>query len=198
MLSGFPQGVYVTNSQLTKFRYGRRIRRAFLFGALRTHSLMAREELAEMVSPLTAAELLVQLKKELTTEIALVPGIHQSKFRKYPAFPYFKKKIGRLALFHLAWLYANQNIDQADLEQARIIYAWCEKKYGLENFSQMALTDLALLSIRTNDLDPARRAVERANTKLAFLANFQPRALRMKLAQGCRKRSTSSLGLVKT
>jgi glycosyltransferase involved in cell wall biosynthesis len=145
---------------------------------------MAREELAEMVSPLTAVELLVQLKKELTTEIALVPGIHQSKFRKYPAFIYFKKKIGRLALFHLAWLYANQNIDQADLEQARTIYAWCEKKYGLENFSQMALTDLALLSIRTGDLDLARRAVGRANTKLAFLANFQPRALRMKPALG--------------
>lgn len=184
MLSGFPQGVYVTNSQLTHFRYGRRIRRAFLFGALRTHSLMAREELAEMVSPLTAAELLSQLKQELSSQISLLPGSHQSKFRKYPSLSFFKRKIGKLALFHLAWLYANQNIDEADLEQARTIYAWCEKKYGLENFSQMALIDLSLLAIRTGDLDLAKRAVELADSKLSFLANFQPRTLRMKLALG--------------
>lgn len=184
MLSGFPQGVYVTNSQLTRFRYGRRIRRAFLFGALRTHSLMAREELAEMISPLPAAELLAQLKLELETNLSLEPGSHSSKFRKYPALPVFRKRIGRLALFHLAWLYANQNIDEADLEQAKTIYAWCEKRYGLENFSQMALVDLGLLAIRTGDLSLAKRAVEISESKLSFLASFQPRSLRMKPALG--------------
>ena len=184
MLSGFPQGVFVTNSHLSRYRYGRRIRRAFLFGALRTHSLMAREEMAEMVSPLSAEALLLQLESELNSQIKLIPGSHKSQFRKRPYLPFFRKKIGRIALFHLAWLYANQNIDESDLLHAKTIYDWCEKKYGLENFPQMALLDLCLLSIRNSNLDLAQRALAARSSKLEPLANLQPKSLKMKAALG--------------
>ena len=43
---------------------------------------MAREELAEMVAPVTSTELLELLENELNTGIHLVPGQHQSKVRR--------------------------------------------------------------------------------------------------------------------
>ena len=111
---------------------------------------MAREELAEMVAPLTATELLDKLAQEVETGELLTPGSHESKVRRNRRILKFLRfGVGKRAIFDLAWLYANQNIDEEDLRLARVVYAWCEKKYGLSGFSQMHLTDLSLLAIRT-------------------------------------------------
>lgn len=143
---------------------------------------MAREELAEMVGPFSAAELVKRLDEELTTVISFVPGQHQSRVRTnhhnlWLAF-------GKRALFDLAWLLANQNLSRGDLENARVIYAWCEKKYGLKGFSQMHLVDLSLLAVRTANLDLARKAISQAKTPLSWILAFQPKRLAMKPTLG--------------
>lgn len=146
---------------------------------------MAREELAEMVAPLTAAELLQQLELELQTEIKLVPGQHQSQVRRNRRILKFLRfGIGKRAIFDLAWLYANQNIDEDDLEKAMLVYRWCEKKYGLKSFSNMHKTDLALLAIRLGDQELAERAIQTNRNPLSFILWFQPRKLAMKPALG--------------
>jgi glycosyltransferase involved in cell wall biosynthesis len=146
---------------------------------------MAREELAEMVAPLTAAELLQQLELELQTEIKLVPGQHQSLVRRNRRILKFLRfGIGKRAIFDLAWLYANQNIDEDDLEKAMLVYRWCEKKYGLKSFSHMHKTDLALLAIRLGDQELAERAIQTNRNPLSFILWFQPRKLAMKPALG--------------
>ena len=146
---------------------------------------MAREELAEMVAPLTANELVTQLQSELTGTSLLTPGQHQSQVRRNRRILKFLRfGVGKRAVFDLAWLYANQNIDQQDLENARVVYAWCEKKYGLSGFSQMHLTDLSLLAIRTGDLELASRALNKASTPLRLILAFQPKRLAMKPTLG--------------
>jgi glycosyltransferase involved in cell wall biosynthesis len=146
---------------------------------------MAREELAEMVAPLTATELLERLSQEVETGELLTPGSHQSKVRRNRRILKFLRfGVGKRAIFDLAWLYANQNIDEEDLRLARVVYAWCEKKYGLSGFSQMHLTDLSLLAIRTGDLELAKRALGKASTPLKAILAFQPKRLAMKPTLG--------------
>ncbi|MEY3561381.1 MAG: hypothetical protein RL068_533 [Actinomycetota bacterium] len=146
---------------------------------------MAREELAEMVAPLTANELLERLKSELETSPSLVPGQHQSTVRRNRRILKFLRfGVGKRAIFDLAWLYANQNIDEGDLHSAKLVYAWCEKKYGLSAFSHMHLTDLSLLAVRLGDFDLARRALDKAKTPLRFVLAFQPKRLAMKPTLG--------------
>lgn len=177
--------MFVTSSPIAQIRYHRRVRRAFLFGALRTHSLMAREELAEMVAPLTSTELVQRLETELTTGVELVPGQHQSKVRRNRRILKFLRfGVGKRAVFDLAWLYANQNIDEDDLHKALIVYRWCEKKYTLSEFSQMHRTDLALLAIRLGDQELAERALRGIRNQLGWILFFQPRKLAMKPALG--------------
>lgn len=185
MLGAFDSGVFVTSSPIAQIRYHRRVRRAFLFGALRTHSLMAREELAEMVADSNAADLVARLERELKTEVSLIPGQHQSRVRRNRRIlKFLRYGVGKRAIFDLAWLFANQNIDEDDLQHARVVYAWCEKKYGLSGFSHMHLTDLSLLAVRTGDLELAKRALAKANTPLKLILAFQPRHLLMKPTLG--------------
>lgn len=185
MLGAFDSGVFVTSSPIAQIRYHRRVRRAFLFGALRTHSLMAREELAEMVADSNAADLVARLERELRGEVTLVPGQHQSRVRRNRRILKFLRfGVGKRAIFDLAWLFSNQNIDENDLQHASVVYAWCEKKYGLSGFSQMHLTDLSLLAVRTGDLELARRALSQASTPLKVILAFQPRHLLMKPTLG--------------
>lgn len=185
MLGAFPPGVFVASSPIGQIRYHRRVRRAFLFGALRTHSLMAREELAEMVAPLTSQELLEALSLQLETSISLVPGKHQSQVRRNRRILRFLRfGVGKRALFDLAWLFANQNIDEDDLNRAMVVYRFCEKKYGLSRFSQMHLTDLAVLAIRLGDQRLALRAANWLKNPLGFVLSFQPRKLAMKPTLG--------------
>ena len=177
--------MYVTSSPIAQIRYHRRVRRAFLFGALRTHSLMAREELAEMVAPVTSTELLELLENELNTGIHLVPGQHQSKVRRNRRILKFLRfGVGKRAVYDLAWLFANQNIDEDDLTKALVVYRWCEKKYGLGDFSHMHRTDLALLAIRLGDQELAERALKGIRNPLGWVLLFQPRKLAMKPALG--------------
>jgi glycosyltransferase involved in cell wall biosynthesis len=146
---------------------------------------MAREELAEMVAPLTAAELVAVLESELNSGIKLVPGEHQSKVRRNRRILKFLRfGVGRRAIFDLAWLFANQNIDEDDLNHARAVYAWCEQKYGFKGFSHMHLTDLSLLAVRTGDLELAKRALAKAKTPLRWILAFQPKHLIMKPTLG--------------
>jgi glycosyltransferase involved in cell wall biosynthesis len=146
---------------------------------------MAREELAEMVAPLTAAELVALLESELNSGVKLVPGEHQSKVRRNRRILKFLRfGVGRRAIFDLAWLFANQNIDEDDLNHARAVYAWCEQKYGFKGFSHMHLTDLSLLAVRTGDLELAKRALAKAKTPLRWILAFQPKHLIMKPTLG--------------
>ena len=146
---------------------------------------MAREELAEMVAPLTAAELVELLEQELKSGINLIPGQHQSKVRRNRRILKFLRfGVGRRAIFDLAWLFANQNIDEDDLNHARVVYQWCEQKYGFKGFSHMHLTDLSLLAVRTGDLELAQRALSKAKTPLRWILAFQPKHLIMKPTLG--------------
>lgn len=146
---------------------------------------MAREELAEMVAPLTATELIELIEKELETGAELVPGQHQSNVRRNRRILKFLRfGVGKRAIFDLAWLYANQNIDEDDLQKALTIYRWCEKKYTLSEFSHMHRTDLALLAIRLGDQELAERALRGIRNPLGWILFFQPRKLAMKPALG--------------
>jgi glycosyltransferase involved in cell wall biosynthesis len=146
---------------------------------------MAREELAEMVAPITATELLELLAKELETGIKLVPGKHSSDIRRNRRILKFLRfGIGKRALFDLAWLYANQNIDDQDLLHAKTIYGFCEQKYGLSGFSHMHLTDLSLLALRLGDIELSKRALAKAKTPLGAILRFSPRRLLMKPTLG--------------
>ena len=198
MIGTFPAGVFVDSSPIAQIRYHRRVRRAFLFGALRTHSLMAREELAEMVAPVTATELVEILKAQTVTGTVLVPGQHASKVRRNRRILKFLRfGVGRRALFDLAWLFANQNIDEQDLVHAKTVYSFCEKKYGLSGFSHMHLIDLALVNLRLGELDAARKVLAMARTPLSVILRFSPKRLAMKPALGFQEALNEFFGFSK-
>ena len=138
-----------------------------------------------MVAPMTSTELVQLLEQELITGAELVPGQHQSEVRRNRRILKFLRfGIGKRAVFDLAWLFANQNIDEDDLQKALVVYRWCEKKYSLSDFSHMHRTDLALLAIRLGDQQLAEKALRGIRNQLGWVLFFQPRKLAMKPALG--------------
>jgi len=144
----------VANSPVGPRRYNRSKRLTFLFAALRTRSLIARDELANIATGGSCdAELLYSVIGSSVT-------ITNSR-----------------ALFDLAWLLSNQPIFEHDLVNANRIYEYCLSKYGQRGFSQMHRINYAMVAIRMGNAPQASRMLAKAPTILGFVSKFFPQVL---------------------
>jgi len=144
----------VANSPVGPRRYNRSKRLTFLFAALRTRSLIARDELANIA---TASSCDAELLYSVIGSSVNIPN--------------------RRALFDLAWLLANQPIFEHDLNNSKRIYDHCLQAYGLAAFTQMHKIQYAMVALRVGDADLARRLVSKLRTILPAVARFFPQAL---------------------
>ena len=144
----------VANSPVGPRRYNRSKRLTFLFAALRTRSLIARDELANIATAGACdAELLYSV---------IGSAVDVSN---------------RRALLDLAWLLSNQPIFEHDLINADRIYAHCLKAFGLGEFSHMHKTNYAMVALRMGDAPLARRLLAKTRLVLPFAERFFPQAL---------------------
>ncbi|MEN9748581.1 MAG: hypothetical protein RLZZ603_1273, partial [Actinomycetota bacterium] len=153
----------VANSPVGPRRYNRSKRLTFLFAALRTRSLIARDELANIATGGSCdADLLYSVIGSSVTVA------------------------NKRALFDLAWLLSNQPIFEHDLLNAKRIYDYCLSTYGPRGFSQMHLVNYAMVAVRMGDVGQARYLLERQRVLLPFVAKFYPQTLnsvRMQILQ---------------
>jgi glycosyltransferase involved in cell wall biosynthesis len=144
----------LSNSPVGPKRYNRSKRLTFLFAALRTRSLIARDELAEIATGGNCdADLLVSV---IGSDIRIK---------------------NRRALFDFAWLLANQPLFEHDLHNAKRVYDFCLEAYGLGAFTQMHKVNFAIVSLRVADVDMAKRAMARVPAIYSTVARFFPEAL---------------------
>jgi len=144
----------LTNSPVGPRRYNRSKRLTFLFAALRTRSLMARDELAEIATGGSCdADLLISL-------IGSSMNIRN-----------------RRALFDFAWLLANQPIFEYDVNNSMRVYAYCLEAYGLGKFTQMHKVNLALVALRLGNVELAQRAMARVPAIYGAVSKFFPQSL---------------------
>lgn len=144
----------LSNSPVGPRRYNRSKRLTFLFAALRTRSLIARDELAEIATGGNCdADLLVSV---IGSDITIK---------------------NRRALFDFAWLLANQPLFEHDLWNAHRIYQFCLEAYGLGAFTQMHKVNLAIVSLRMGDVDMAKRAMAKVPALYNGVARFFPQVL---------------------
>ena len=195
----FPPGARVENSPLAELRYRRAVRRAILFSGLRNRSPLIREELAQLVAARTAAEVLTTLTRDLASNTvqasAINPGHHETSYRRNRRFLQFLQYAeGKRAAFDLAWLYANQAIEPADLERAHTIYRWLIARYGIASFSQMHLADLTILALRLGDAELLALATPRLRNTLADLQRFAPRSIKTLQALGIQEATSVGFG----
>lgn len=172
-VTGFPPDAAITNSPITKISYRRTRRLRFLFAALRTRSLSAREELARIATndQHGFVELLDLMRKQLAGQ-----QVQLTKNRR------------RLRAFvDLAWLVSNQPTDPpahlqnkgdaTDAERAQLIYRWAINQLGFRRFQQMHHADALMLGIRIDDAELMAGARRRLRSSFSFMANFYPRQL---------------------
>jgi glycosyltransferase involved in cell wall biosynthesis len=144
----------VANSPVGPRRYNRSKRLTFLFAALRTRSLIARDELANIATGGACdAELL------------------------YSVVGASVRIVNQRALFDLAWLLSNQPVFEHDLLNAKRIYDHCLKTYGLARFSQMHKVNFAMVAIRLGEIDLARRLMAKVPAILPTVSKFFPKVL---------------------
>jgi len=144
----------LANSPVGPRRYNRSKRLTFLFAALRTRSLIARDELANIATGGSCdADLLYSV---IGSSVTIQ---------------------NRRALFDLGWLLSNQPIFEHDLTNAKRIYDYCLKTYGLSGFSQMHRVNFAMVAIRVGETELAGRLLAKSRTVLPLVARFFPQAL---------------------
>ncbi|MFM7029701.1 MAG: glycosyltransferase family 2 protein [Micrococcales bacterium] len=144
----------VANSPVGPRRYNRSKRLTFLFAALRTRSLIARDELANIATDGACdAELLYSVIGSALTVT------------------------NRRALLDLAWLLSNQPIFEHDLVNADRIYAHCLKAFGLSEFSHMHRTNYAMVALRMGDAPLAKRLLAKTRLILPIAERFFPQVL---------------------
>ena len=130
----------VSNSPVGAARYHRSKRLMFLFAALRTRSLLARNELASIAlgKGHSAAELVDRVRADLLS----------------------KQDIANLGAYRdLAWLLSNQIIHDSDLSDAVLLYDWVVKNYGFRRLPHMHRVAYAISALRLAQVDKARTAV---------------------------------------
>jgi len=153
----------LANSPVGPKRYNRSKRLTFLFAALRTRSLIARDELAQIATGGSCdADLMLSV---IGTDLVIK---------------------NKRALFDLAWLLSNQPIFEHDVMNAKRIYDYCLKTFGLAGFSQMHKVNLAIVALRMGDVELARRSMQNVPTIFNKAATFFPEALnsvRMQILQ---------------
>lgn len=173
-MTGFGPDTRITNSPISKISYRRTRRLRFLFAALRTRSLSAREELARIATndQLGFTELLASM------QVQLEGGEAQIEINKR------RKK----AFVDLAWLLANQPTDpppsrqpkghQIDAQKALIIYRWVLEVLGKKRFHQMHLVDALMLAIRLGDEDLVSQVRPRIRPWLFWIPKITPRGIK--------------------
>ncbi len=164
----------ITNSPIGS-RYYRRWRRlTFLFAALRTRSLAARDELAQIA---TGGEHGID---------SLLRLIRTHNFEN-PHYKFAKRK----ALFDLAWLLSNQSIRESDLADAWSIYDYGLQRWGFKPFNRQHLTALTLVALRLGDLQTAETAMYKVPEVLPLVRWAFPSALASIKAQGLQELTNS-------
>ena len=153
----------IANSPVGPKRYNRSKRLTFLFAALRTRSLIARDELAQIATAGACdADLLIS-----------VIGSNL-------------KVKNKRALFDFAWLLSNQPIFEHDITNAKRVYDYCLEAYGLGGFSQMHKVNFAMVALKVGEVDLARRIMHKVPAILGAVSKFFPEVLnsvRMQILQ---------------
>ena len=153
----------IANSPVGPKRYNRSKRLTFLFAALRTRSLIARDELAQIATGGACdADFLV----------SVVGSSLQVKNKR--------------ALFDFAWLLSNQPIFEHDIINAKRVYDYCLEVYGLGGFSQMHKVNFAMVALKVGDVEMARRVMHKVPAILGAVSKFFPEVLnsvRMQILQ---------------
>ena len=179
-MTGFAPDVRITNSPITKISYRRTRRLRFLFAALRTRSLSAREELARIATndQLGFTELLGAMQNQLDGGDARIE-INQRR---------------KKAFVDIAWLLANQPTDppahlqpkghQIDAHKSLIVYRWVIQFLGIKRFHQMHLVDALMLAIRLGDDELAQKVSPRIHPWLFWIPRLAPRKLKTTRALG--------------
>lgn len=134
-MTGFAPDARIANSPISKISYRRTRRLRFLFAALRTRSLSAREELSRIATndQLGFTELLAAMQSQLDGgEVKIEINNRRKK-----------------AFIDLAWLLSNQPTDphpskqpkghQIDAQKSLIVYRWVIEFLGITRFHQMHL-----------------------------------------------------------
>jgi glycosyltransferase involved in cell wall biosynthesis len=144
----------LANSPVGPRRYNRSKRLTFLFAALRTRSLIARDELAEIATGGSCdADLL----------ISVIGSSVEIKNRR--------------ALFDFAWLLSNQPLFEQDVHNAMRVYQHCLEAYGMGAFTQMHKVNLALVALRMGDVELAQRAMAKVPAVFAGISRMFPESL---------------------
>ena len=164
--SGFSRELTLSNSPITRISYRRTRRLRFLFAALRTRSLLAREELARIASN---GELGFQA---LLSEIVANPQAVPANRRRLRAFA------------DLAWLLHNQGMGLQDLQSAAQLYRFASNGFGSRSVKQMHWADQILLGMRIGDAELAAAARPRLKTSFSWLPAWLPARLKTKRALG--------------
>ena len=130
----------ISNSPVGAARYHRSKRLMFLFAALRTRSLLSRNELASIAlgKGHSCAELTDRVRAGLLS----------------------KQDTANLTAFRdLAWLLSNQIIHASDLSDSVMLYDWLISKFGWRRLSHMHRVAYAITALRLAQVDKARAAV---------------------------------------
>lgn len=133
----------ILNSPVGASRYHRSKRLMFLFAALRTRSLMTRNELTAMA--LKSTRSYVELSDRIQTGLLSTSEV---------------SNLG--ALRDLAWLLSNQTIHETDLATAAAIYEWVISNYSWRRMPHMHRVAYALCALRLGRIQGARAAVSAA------------------------------------
>ncbi len=179
-MTGFAPDARITNSPISKISYRRTRRLRFLFAALRTRSLSAREELARIATKdqLGFTELLTAMQTQLAGgEVDIEINSRRKK-----------------AFVDLAWLLANQPTDphpskqpkghQIDAQKSLIVYRWVIEFLGIKRFHQMHLIDALMLAIRLGDEDLSNTVRPKIRPWLFWIPKIAPKKLKTTRALG--------------
>ena len=168
-MSDFSPTTVIDNAPIDKISYRRTRRLRFLFAALRTRSLAAREMLARIATNDAHGfnELIDLMQKDLQGEVV---EIEVNPRRKR-------------AFIDLAWLCHNQPAEsgQDHLSLALVVYRWVIKN-DPKRFRSMHAVDLGMLGLLVQD----KKLIEFAKRRLPFFwpMDFVPKRLRTKYALG--------------
>ena len=164
--SGLLSQAILNNSPITQVSYRRTRRLRFLFAALRTRSLLAREELARIATrgQLGFGQLLEAAQKD--------PAQLPANRRRLRAFA------------DLAWLLHNQGMGEADLQAAAKLYRFASDRFGGSSVKQMHYADQVLLGLRIGDAALVAAARSKLHHTFGWLPTLLPARLRTTRALG--------------
>lgn len=137
-----------------------------MFAALRTRSLLAREELARIA---TRGELGFEA---LLDAVSAQPEAVPANSRRLRAFA------------DLAWLLHNQGLGEGDLVSAAALYRFAAARFGGKSVKQMHLADQVMLGLRISDAELVATAKASLRNTFGWLPAQLPSRLRTTRALG--------------